>query len=289
MAADKLLEGPRPRHRLRGPSATSLVVFLHGLGADGADLISLADPLSKVLPEAEFVAPDAPFPCDMAPMGRQWFSLQRSGPEDLLTGAQAAAPHLNAFLDAELERLGLAANRLALVGFSQGTMMSLFCALRRPQAVAGIVGFSGLLIAPERLPAEIVSRPPVLLGARHGRPHRALRRHGRCRSRTGGGRHRGGQPWPAGFAAWHRPGRPAAGCRGLDGVACLHLEPAESPEAAVSRRYNTPDLVCRPSFLYQAIERSADSGSFEGLPTATTGQGDSSLWRPEERPTRPWY
>ena len=162
MAADKLLDGPR-RDPASGAAPSSLVVFLHGLGADGADLIALAEPLAQVLPDTAFVSPDAPFPCDMAPMGRQWFSLQSRGVEDMLAGARSAAPYVNAFLNAELERNGLSADRLALVGFSQGTMMSLFCALRRPQAVAGVVGFSGLLIAPEILPAEIVSKPPVVL------------------------------------------------------------------------------------------------------------------------------
>lgn len=162
MAADKLIDGPR-RGTASGAAPSSLVVFLHGLGADGADLIALADPLAQVLPDTEFVSPDAPFPCDMAPMGRQWFSLQERSGEALLAGARHAAPFVDALLDAELARTGLAADRLALVGFSQGTMMSLYCALRRPQAVAGVVGFSGILIAPENLPAEIVSKPPVLL------------------------------------------------------------------------------------------------------------------------------
>jgi len=162
MAADKLLDGPR-RATASGAAPSSLVVFLHGLGADGADLIALADPLSQVMPDSEFVSPDAPFPCDMAPVGRQWFSLQQREPAALLAGARSAAPYVDAFLDAELARTGLGPERLALVGFSQGTMMSLFCALRRPQAVAGVVGFSGLLIAPEVLPVEIVSKPPVLL------------------------------------------------------------------------------------------------------------------------------
>jgi len=162
MAAEQRLDGPR-RGPASGAKASSLVVFLHGLGADGSDLIALAEPLSQVLPDTAFVAPDAPFPCDMAPMGRQWFSLQRRGAEELMEGARTAAPHIDGFLDGELARLGLREDRLALVGFSQGTMMSLYCALRRPSCCAGIVGFSGLLIAPERLAAEVVSRPPVLL------------------------------------------------------------------------------------------------------------------------------
>ncbi len=154
------LEGPR-----HGPDekAGALVVFLHGLGADGNDLISLAPLLEPLLPGTAFVSPHAPFPCDMAPMGRQWFSLQDRDPDVLLAGVRAVAPSLNAFLDAELERHGLSDDRLALVGFSQGTMTALHTLLRRPKACALIVGFSGALLKPEVLGEEIVSRPPVLL------------------------------------------------------------------------------------------------------------------------------
>lgn len=155
-----MLEGPR-----HGPArdARALVVFLHGLGADGQDLISLAPLLEPLLPETAFVSPNAPFPCDMAPMGRQWFSLQDRDPDVLLAGVAAAAPVLNAFFDAELEKHGLTDDRLALVGFSQGTMIALHAALRRPRPCAVVVGFSGALLKPEVLGEEIRSRPPVLL------------------------------------------------------------------------------------------------------------------------------
>ena len=103
-----------------GRAAQQLVVLLHGLGADGNDLISLAPYFAQVLPDAAFVSPHAPFPCDMAPMGRQWFSLQQRTPEAMLGGVRMSAPVLDAFLDAELERHGLTPERLALVGFSQG-------------------------------------------------------------------------------------------------------------------------------------------------------------------------
>lgn len=160
MNAPTELDGPR-----HGPEAgaKALVVFLHGLGADGNDLISLAPMLAPLLPDTAFVAPHAPFPCDMAPMGRQWFSLQTREPEDLLTGVRTAAPLLDAFLDAELAKHGLSDDRLALVGFSQGTMTALHTVLRRPKACAVVVGFSGALLVPEILGEEITSRPPVLL------------------------------------------------------------------------------------------------------------------------------
>lgn len=157
-----ILDGPR-HGPARGTPARALVVFLHGLGADGHDLISLAPLLEPLLPGTAFVSPHAPFPCDMAPMGRQWFSLQNRDPDLLLAGVAAAAPVLNAFLDKELERLGLTDDRLALVGFSQGTMTALHVALRRPRPCAVVVGFSGALLKPEVLSAEIRSRPPVLL------------------------------------------------------------------------------------------------------------------------------
>jgi phospholipase/carboxylesterase len=156
------LEGPR-HGPAAGEKARALVVFLHGLGADGHDLISLAPLLEPLLPGAAFVSPHAPHACDMAPLGRQWFSLQDRDPELLLAGAAAAAPCLDAFLDAELASHGLADDRLALVGFSQGTMTALHTALRRPRPCAVIVGFSGALLKPEVLAAEIRSRPPVLL------------------------------------------------------------------------------------------------------------------------------
>ena len=146
-----------------GGPAKQLVVLLHGLGADGADLISLAPMLADGLPDAAFVSPDAPESCDMAPVGLQWFSLREMTMRRLIEGAAAAEPRLNAFIEAELRRLGLDDRALAVVGFSQGTMMALRCFLRRPAPCAAIVGFSGFLIDPENIAPDIVSRPPVLL------------------------------------------------------------------------------------------------------------------------------
>ena len=156
------LTGPTLAPRAGGPPR-QLVVLLHGVGADGNDLIALAPALGEALPHAAFIAPDAPQPCDMAPVGRQWFSLQDRRPEALLRGVRAAAPVLNAFLDDRLARHGLDDSRLALVGFSQGTMMALYVAPRRPRPCAAVLGHSGALIGAETLPAEARSRPPVLL------------------------------------------------------------------------------------------------------------------------------
>src|SRR5215472_6345589 len=149
-----------PRHKpAGGGEPRQLVVLLHGLGADGNDLIGLAPYWAPALPEAEFISPDAPFPCDMAPYGRQWFSFQNRSPAAILAGVRAAATILDGFLDETLQARNLDERRLALVGFSQGTMMSLYVGLRRQKALAGIVGFSGALVGGDTLPSEIRSRP----------------------------------------------------------------------------------------------------------------------------------
>ena len=162
MTGESGLDGPRQDPASGGP-AKQLIVLLHGVGADGNDLIGLAPALAPHFPDAAFVAPDGPQPCDFAPFGRQWFSLQSREEDALLAGVKAVEPVLNAFIDEELERHQLTADSLALVGFSQGTMTSLHVALRRPTPVAALVGFSGMLVAPRLLEAEIASRPPVLL------------------------------------------------------------------------------------------------------------------------------
>ncbi len=146
--------------------ATSLVVFLHGYGADGADLLGLADPLAPHLPGAAFVAPDAPEPCVNNAFGRQWFPIPWLDGSSEAAAAESMARSvaaLDAFLDARLAEEGLAEAALALVGFSQGTMMALHVAPRRAAAMAGVVGFSGRLLQPERLEVEARVKPPVLL------------------------------------------------------------------------------------------------------------------------------
>ncbi|HEV2652029.1 MAG TPA: prolyl oligopeptidase family serine peptidase [Rhizomicrobium sp.] len=155
------LSGPRlPAQR---GAATHLVVLLHGYGADGNDLIGLAPHWQRALPTATFVAPNAPEACAGAPSGYQWFPISRLDPAEMLRGVQSAAEILNGFLDAELARLGLSSDRLALVGFSQGTMMSLHVGLSRAAKPAVIVGYSGMLPGGENLPALSPDAPPVLL------------------------------------------------------------------------------------------------------------------------------
>jgi len=155
------LDGPVQKPKSGKPR--KLVLLLHGVGSDGNDLIGLAPLLGQVLPETEFVSPNAPFPCDMGPFGYQWFSLQDRSPEVILAGVRATAPILDAFIDEQIAARGLADEDVALLGFSQGTMMSLYVGLRRTRPLAGIVGFSGALVGADLLAGEIRSRPPVLL------------------------------------------------------------------------------------------------------------------------------
>lgn len=146
--------------------ARSVVIFVHGYGADGADLLGLADPLAPHLPDTAFYAPNAPERCAGNPFGYQWFPIPwLDGSSEALAqaGMLAASNDLNAFIDQVLTDEGLAPEALALVGFSQGTMMSLQVAPRRPEPIAALVGFSGRLLNPAGLAESTISRPPVLL------------------------------------------------------------------------------------------------------------------------------
>jgi len=146
-----------------GGQPQQLVILLHGVGADGNDLINLSQTMGQALPHARFVAPNGPEACDMAPMGYQWFSLQDRSPVSMLAGIQRSVPFLNAFIDAELARDGLGDEQLALLGFSQGTMMSLYTAPRRPKQMAAVLGYSGALLGSDTLATEAVSKPPMFL------------------------------------------------------------------------------------------------------------------------------
>jgi phospholipase/carboxylesterase len=155
-------------HAMRwGPAAggtpKQLVVLCHGLGADGRDLIDLAPAWGGALPQAAFAAPDAPEPCDMGPMGRQWFSLANRAPAVMASEIKRARPALDAFIDSELARLGLPVTAYALMGFSQGAMMVLYTGLRRENPPRAILAYSGALVAPDLLAAEAKNSAPVLL------------------------------------------------------------------------------------------------------------------------------
>lgn len=154
------MDGPRLPAASR--QTRQLVVFLHGYGADGNDLIEIGRQWQAWLPDAEFVSPHAPDRCTQSPAGRQWFPLTFRDPNERWTGAVAARPALDAFLDAELDRTGLDGSRLALVGFSQGTMMALHVGLRRSRSPAAILGYSGVLVGEDKLD-DTSARSPVLL------------------------------------------------------------------------------------------------------------------------------
>ncbi|MGC1495545.1 MAG: alpha/beta fold hydrolase [Sulfitobacter sp.] len=144
----------------------SIVVFLHGYGANGADLLGLADPLGEHLPDTLFVAPDAPEACIGAPMGFQWFPIpwiDNSSEEESERGMMQAVDDLNAFLDALMVDEDVLPEQVVLFGFSQGTMMALHVAPRREDAVAGVVGFSGRMMSPDLLADQAVVKLPILL------------------------------------------------------------------------------------------------------------------------------
>ena len=148
-----------------GGDPHQLVILLHGRGADGDDLIDLVPILAKTLPNAAFVLPDAPQRCETSPYTYEWFSLPDGDrhPDRVEAGVRAAAPVLDGFIDHELAAHSLTDDRLALLGFSQGCMMALHVGLRRPNACAAILGYSGRLCAADSLSREITARPPVLL------------------------------------------------------------------------------------------------------------------------------
>jgi phospholipase/carboxylesterase len=144
-------------------TARQLVVLCHGVGADAHDLIDLAPTWSHALPDALFVAPDAPQPYDQGPSGRQWFSLQDRTPAVLDAAARHAAPSLLAYVDAELAQAGLPPDAVAMMGFSQGAMMVLHAGLRRRPPPRGITAYSGALLDTAGLAGECTGHPPVLL------------------------------------------------------------------------------------------------------------------------------
>lgn len=162
MTEPLMLDGPSAQP-LSGMAPRSLVIFLHGYGSNGADLIDLAPYWRTALPDTLFLAPDAPQPCPGVPYGRQWWPLTSLAPDARAAGVRVSASTLNAYIDAQLDTHGLTEDKLALVGFSQGTMMALHVGPRRAKPLAGIVGFSGMLADPEALAAEAVTKPSILL------------------------------------------------------------------------------------------------------------------------------
>lgn len=146
-----------------GGQPKQIIILLHGLGANGQDLFELVPYFKDILKDAYFISPDAPFACDMAPFGYQWFSLLDRTEEAILKGAREATLILNEFIDELLKKFNLSEEQVALIGFSQGGMLSLHAGLRRDKSLAGILSYSGALVAPKLLKTEMKSRPPICL------------------------------------------------------------------------------------------------------------------------------
>jgi len=146
-----------------GGKPTSLVILLHGYGSNGDDLIGLVPYWRQALPDTLFVSPNAPQPLPGSVGGFQWWGLDSLAPAARAAGVRVSATALNAFIDQQLAATGLSEDKLALVGFSQGTMMALHVGPRRKTPIAGIVGYSGMLADPDALAAEVKTKPPVLL------------------------------------------------------------------------------------------------------------------------------
>ena len=163
MEVSSVLNGPHVS--AMSGNIKNIIIFLHGYGADGNDLIGLADPLKAIFKDTLFLSPHAPEPCAMSPMGRQWFGLTLRDPEEYWRGAEKAKPSLDQYLDDVIEQTNIPASKISLVGFSQGTMMALHTGLRREKQLASIVGFSGLLPMPKsaKIATNFTSKPPVQL------------------------------------------------------------------------------------------------------------------------------
>ncbi len=160
-----ILNGPF-RFPSSGQKADKLVIFLHGVGADGFDLMGLSDEVAEILPNAMFLSPHAPFPYDEFSSGYQWFSLRDRSDEKLYQETQKSIPILKAYIDENLSKHNLSYKDLVLIGFSQGTMMALQIAPRLPEKCFAVIGFSGALVSPETLASEAKSKPPIFLS--HG-------------------------------------------------------------------------------------------------------------------------
>jgi len=159
---DGELDGPSYGPHSGGP-VKQIILLLHGYGSNGDDLISFADVWRDVFPDALFLSPNAPEPVPFSYGGYQWFAIDELTAEAMAAGVARAAPVINRFIDRQLERHGLTERDMALVGFSQGTMMSLYVGPRRERQLAGILGYSGLLTDPAALAREVRTRPPVML------------------------------------------------------------------------------------------------------------------------------
>lgn len=160
-----MIDGPRLAPS-SGKAATSLVVLVHGFGAEGDSMMKLVPYWQGGLPDTAWAAPTAPLPAPTFASGKQWWSMVSAGPQTMEGAVSGAAPVLNEFIDAELKRLGLGEDRLALVGFSFGGTLALHVGPRRKARIAGIVSYSGMVADEPFSLRDAPYRPPVLLA--HG-------------------------------------------------------------------------------------------------------------------------
>jgi len=156
-----MISGPEIKSKTQ--TLSSIVLLLHGYGADGENLISLAAELSKAFPDTHFFSPNGILPFENAPFGYQWFGLNDRSEQSMLKGLNNAAPYINQFIDYQLQKFNLSDENLALIGFSQGAMLALHTALRRTKKIGAVISFAGMLVAPQLLQTELKSKPPVSL------------------------------------------------------------------------------------------------------------------------------
>lgn len=156
-----MISGPEIKSKTQ--TLSSIVILLHGYGADGENLISLAVELSKAFPDTHFFSPNGILPFENAPFGYQWFGLNDRSEQSMLKGLNNAAPYINQFIDYQLQKFNLSDENLALIGFSQGAMLALHTALRRTKKIGAVISFAGMLVAPQLLQTELESKPPVSL------------------------------------------------------------------------------------------------------------------------------
>ena len=156
-----MISGPEIKSKTQ--TLSSIVILLHGYGADGENLISLAAELSKAFPDTHFFSPNGILPFENAPFGYQWFGLNDRSEQSMLKGLNNAAPYINQFIDYQLQKFNLSDENLALIGFSQGAMLALHTALRRTKKIGAVISFAGMLVAPQLLQTELESKPPVSL------------------------------------------------------------------------------------------------------------------------------
>ncbi len=140
----------------------NLVIMLHGYGADKNDLIGLSSHLEYGLPNTAFVSPDAIQPCEMG-VGRQWFSMGNMDKTKIYDGLKNAYPYIDEFIKQQIKRFNVSPDKVALLGFSQGTMLSLHIASRQIEQFACVVGFSGMLVGSDSLADECKTKPPICL------------------------------------------------------------------------------------------------------------------------------